>query len=73
MSRFILDNRKKYESDETLEEVVRRNCECPIPGSVQGQIRWGFKKPVLVKDVPIHCRAVGTGLFLRSLPTQTTL
>ena len=33
---------------------------CPIPGSVQGQVGWGFEQPGLVEDVPAHGREVGT-------------
>ncbi|KAK4810510.1 hypothetical protein QYF61_004290 [Mycteria americana] len=39
---------------ETLEQVAQRSCECPITGSVQGQVGWGFEQPDLVKDVPAH-------------------
>ena len=43
-----------HEGGETLEQVAQRSCRCPIPGSVQGQIGWGFEEPDLVKDVPAH-------------------
>ena len=42
---FRLDIRKKFlncEGDETLEEVARRGCECPLPGSIQDQAGWGL-------------------------------
>ena len=45
---------------ETLEEVAQRGCGCPIPGSVQGQVGWGFEQPGLVKNVPACGRGVGT-------------
>ena len=44
---------------ETLEEVAQRSCRCPLPGSVLGQVGWGFEQSVLVKDVPAHDRWVG--------------
>jgi len=36
--RFRPAIRKKFfcESDETLEQVVQRGCECPLPGSIKG-------------------------------------
>lgn len=50
-----------YDDDgETLEQ---RSCECPNPGSVQGQTGWGFQPTNLVKDVPAH----GGGLRLDDL------
>jgi len=48
-------------------------CGCPLPGSVQGQVGWGFEQPGLVEGVPAHGRGVGTRLSIRSLPTQTIL
>ena len=36
------------------------HCGCPIPGSVQGQVGWGFEQPALVEGVPAHGRGVGT-------------
>jgi len=59
-SRFRLHKRKKnfYNAgSETLEQVVQRSCACPILGSVQSEVRWGFEQPDLLKDVPAH----GTG------------
>lgn len=35
-----------------VEQVVQRRCRCPVPGSVQGQVGWGFEQTNLVKDVP---------------------
>ena len=42
--RFRLDIRKIIycEGGEALEQVAQRSCECPLPGSVQGQAGWGF-------------------------------
>ncbi|KAK4830959.1 hypothetical protein QYF61_014418 [Mycteria americana] len=38
-----------YESGEALEQVAQRSHGCPIPGSVQGQVGWGFEQPGLVE------------------------
>jgi len=45
----------------------------PLPGSVQGQVRWGFVEPGLVEAVPTHVREVGTRWSLRALPTHIIL
>lgn len=47
--------------------MVQGDCRCLVPGGVQGQIEWGFKKPDLVEIVPAHGRVIGTKLFLWSL------
>lgn len=31
------------EDGETLELGGQRSCDCPVPGSVQGEIGWGFE------------------------------
>lgn len=31
-----------------LKPVAQRSCDCPIPGSFQGQVGWVFKQPDLV-------------------------
>ncbi|GAB0180902.1 mitochondrial enolase superfamily member 1 [Grus japonensis] len=36
------------------------SCRCSLPGSVQGQVGWGFQQPGLVEDIPAHGRWVGT-------------
>ncbi|NXH63816.1 UBP25 hydrolase, partial [Rhabdornis inornatus] len=33
------------QSGEALAQVAQRSCGCPIPGSVQGQVGWGFVQP----------------------------
>jgi len=48
------------EGGETLEQVAQRSYGCPLPGSVQGQVGWGFEQPGLVEDVPAHGMGVGT-------------
>jgi len=45
---------------EALAQVAQRSCGCPLPGSVQGQVGWGFQQPGLVEGVPAHGSAVGT-------------
>jgi len=47
------------EGGETLAQVAQRDCRCPIPGNIQGQVGRGFEQPELVEDVPAHCRWVG--------------
>ena len=48
------------EGGEALAQVAQRGCGCPIPGSVQGQVGWGFEQAGLVEGVPAHGRGVGT-------------
>ena len=57
--RFRLDLRKFF-TGETLEQVAQRSCVCPIPGSVQGQVGWGFEQPSPVEGVPARGRGIGT-------------
>ena len=63
--RFRSDTRKKFlpssEGGEALEQVVQRSCDCSLPGSIQGQVGWGFEQPRLVEGVPAHGRGVRTG------------
>lgn len=33
---------------------------CPIPGSVQGHIRWGYRQPGLMEGVHAHDKGAGT-------------
>ena len=40
---------------------ILRSCGCPLPGSVQGQVGWGFEQPDLVAGVPAHGSRVVTG------------
>ncbi|GAB0186321.1 hypothetical protein GRJ2_001097400 [Grus japonensis] len=57
--RFRLDIRKKFFTvrvGEVLEQVAQKGCGCPIPGSVQGQVGWGFGQPGLVEGVSAHGR-----------------
>lgn len=39
---------------------VAQRCGCHIPGSVQGQVGWGFEHPGLEEVVPDHGRDVET-------------
>jgi len=48
------------EGGEALAQVAQRSCGCPLPGSVQGQVRRGFEQLGLVEGVPAHGRGVGT-------------
>ena len=47
--------------------------ECPVLGDVQGQAERGSKQPNWAVGIPVHCRGVGPGDLLGSLPTQTIL
>jgi len=60
---FRLDIRQIFynEGGETLAQVAQRSCGCPLLGSVQGRVGWGFEQPGLVEDVPAHGRGIGTG------------
>lgn len=46
--RFRLVISKKFfpMRDEALTQVAQRRSVCPIPGSIQGQVGWGFEQPV---------------------------
>ena len=35
-------------------QVAQRGCECPLPGSIQGQAGRGFEQPGLEGDVPTY-------------------
>jgi len=57
--RFRLDihwNFLNNDGGEALAQVAQRSCGCPLAGSVQGQVRWGFEQPGLVEGVPAHGR-----------------
>ena len=58
---------------EAPDQVAPWSCKCPIPGGVQGQVRWGPGQPDLVGSNHIHGRGVGTRWSLRSLPIQAIL
>ena len=74
---YLLFALSKQESNkaggEALAQVAQRSCGCPLPGSVQGQLGWGFEQPGLVEGVPAHGRGVGTRWSLKYLPTLTIL
>ena len=42
-------------------ENSHRSFGCPLPGSVQGQVEWGFEQPDLVKDVAAYGSVCGLG------------
>jgi len=50
-----------HEGGEARAQVAQSSCGCPLPGIVQGQVRWGFEQPGLVEGVPAHGRGIGTG------------
>jgi len=44
------------EGGEALAQVAQRRCDCPLPGSVPGQVEWGFGQPGLGASDPAHGR-----------------
>ena len=56
---------------------AQKGCGCPVPGGVQGQVRWGPGQSGLVLDMevggPACSRGVEAWWSLRSLPTQVIL
>jgi len=47
--------------DRALSNLLQlKSCGCPLPGSVQGQIGWGFEQPGLVEGIPARDRGVET-------------
>ncbi|KAJ7418642.1 hypothetical protein BTVI_28450 [Pitangus sulphuratus] len=46
-----------------------RSCGYPIPGSVQGQVGWGFEQPGPVEGVPAHGVGFNEMICLLTLPT----
>jgi len=70
---FIAGKPFCFEGGEALAQVAQRSCGCPLLGSVQGQVGWGFGHPGPVEGVPARGRGLGTGWSIRSLPTQTSL
>ena len=55
---------------EVLEQVALESCGFPIPGSVQGQVGWGFEQLGLEGGIPAHGRGFEVRSSLRSLPVQ---
>ncbi|GAB0185147.1 zinc finger protein 501 [Grus japonensis] len=58
------------EGAEALAQGAQRSCGCAwLPGSVQGQVGWGFGQAGLAEGVPARGRG-GTGWAGRSLQTR---
>ena len=55
-----MSGRNSYcEGGETLEQVAQWGCECPLPGSVQGQAGWGCEQPSSLEGgVPAYSRGL---------------
>ena len=47
---------RSCEGGETLEQVAQRGCECPLPGSIEGQAGWDCEQPRLEGGVPACSR-----------------
>ena len=62
----VLEGSLQQEGGEA--QVAQRSCGCPIPGGVQGPVRWGSVHPNLVNGDPSYSSKVGTGWSLRCLP-----
>ena len=43
-------------------QAAQRDCGCPIPGGVQGQVEWGPGQPGLVLDMEFGGPAHGGGV-----------
>ena len=59
--RIRLDIRRKFfhtEGGDTLEQVARGGCGCPIPGGIQGQAGCGSGQPGLVVGDRAHSKGV---------------
>jgi len=52
----------KEGSGENVEQVAQKSCECPITGSVQGQVGWAFEQPGPVKYISRPAPWSGAGL-----------
>jgi len=41
-------------------KLTRKECGCPLSGSIQCRAGWGFEQPGLVGGVPAYSKGVGT-------------
>lgn len=67
-----------FEGGKTVEQVAQRGCGCPLPGSIQSQIGWGFEQLGLMEGSCSGRFLPMAGVLerdesLRSLPIQTVL
>lgn len=60
---------EKHQLEHEGGETTKRSRRCPIPGSIQGHVEWGFGQPGIVRDDPVHDRGVGLDVHEESLPT----
>ena len=45
-----------------LEQAAQRDCGCPVPGGVQGQVGWGPGQPGIVLDIEVGGLACSRGI-----------
>lgn len=46
-----------------MEQTVQRQRRCPSSENIQGQVGKGSRQPVLVEDLPAHCKRAGLEIF----------
>lgn len=46
------------EGGKALAQIAQRNCGCPTPGTVQGQVGCSLDQLGLVENVPAHARGL---------------
>lgn len=66
---FILEhiNMEEVTDGEPLELAAQRYCGCPIPGSAQGQVGWGFDQRDLMKE---GCYKMIFNLYSKKKPSM---
>ena len=58
--RFRLDTRNKFYTVRVVRYCNQEGCGCPLPGSIQGQVGWGFEQPGLEGGVLAYSKGFGT-------------
>lgn len=57
LKRFKLDIIEKFSAVRVM-KVAQRNCRCPMPGEIQGQMQQGSEQLDQVEAVPAHYRGL---------------